>query len=46
LNPLANLDAKHLRYLWAVAKCGSFAVASKQLHLTPRFIRSQLRVLE
>ena len=43
---MANLNYKHLRYFWMVAKCGSIAAASKELHLTPQSISGQLRELE
>jgi len=43
---MANLNFKHLRYFWMVAKSGSIAAASKQLHLTPQSISGQLRDLE
>lgn len=40
------LNFKHLRYFWVVAKSGSIARASEQLHLTPQSISGQLRELE
>lgn len=40
------LNFKHLRYFWMVAKSGSIARASEQLHLTPQSISGQLRELE
>ena len=43
---MAALNFKHLRYLWAVAKSGSIARASAQLHVTPQSISSQLAELE
>jgi LysR family transcriptional activator of nhaA len=43
---MANLNFKHLRYFWMVAKSGSIAAASKQLHLTPQSISGQLGELE
>lgn len=43
---MAALNYKHLRYFWAVAKLGSIARASKQLHLTPQSISGQLSELE
>jgi len=43
---MANLNFKHLRYFWMVAKCGSIVAAGKQLHLTPQSISGQLRELE
>jgi LysR family transcriptional regulator, transcriptional activator of nhaA len=44
---MANqLNYKHLRYFWTVAKLGSIARASEQLHLTPQSISSQLGELE
>jgi LysR family transcriptional activator of nhaA len=43
---MANLNFKHLRYFWMVAKSGSIAAASKRLHLTPQSISGQLRELE
>jgi LysR family transcriptional regulator, transcriptional activator of nhaA len=43
---MATLNYKHLRYFWMVAKAGSIARASEQLHLTPQSISGQLRELE
>jgi LysR family transcriptional activator of nhaA len=43
---MAALNFKHLRYFWAVAKSGSIARASAQLHVTPQSISVQLRELE
>jgi len=44
--PVATLNFKHLRYFWAVARSGSIARASGQLHVTPQSISVQLRDLE
>jgi LysR family transcriptional regulator, transcriptional activator of nhaA len=41
-----NLNYKHLRYFWMVAKTGSIARASEQLHLSPQSISGQLGELE
>ena len=43
---MATINFKHLRYFWAVAKSGSIARASAQLHVTPQSISSQLTELE
>lgn len=43
---MAAINFKHLRYFWAVAKSGSIARASSQLHVTPQSISSQLSELE
>ena len=43
---MAALNFKHLRYFWMVAKSGSIARASEQLHLTPQSISGQLSELE
>jgi LysR family transcriptional activator of nhaA len=43
---MTNLNLKHLRYFWAVARNGSIARASEVLHLTPQTISGQLRELE
>jgi LysR family transcriptional activator of nhaA len=43
---MATINFKHLRYFWAVAKFGSIARASSQLHVTPQSISSQLAELE
>lgn len=43
---MANLNYKHLRYFWMVAKTGSIARASEQLHLTPQSISGQLAEFE
>ncbi len=39
---MSQLNYKHLRYFWAVAKTGSMARAAQQLHLTPHTISGQL----
>ncbi len=41
-----SLNFKHLRYFWTVAKAGSIARASEQLHVTPHAISSQIGLLE
>lgn len=43
---MISLNYKHLKYFWAVAKSGSIARASEQLHLTPQSISGQLTELE
>jgi LysR family transcriptional activator of nhaA len=43
---MAGLNFKHLRYFWMVAKAGSIARASEQLHLTPQSISGQLSEFE
>lgn len=43
---MAQLNFKHLRYFWMVAKSGSIARASEQLHLTPQSISGQLGEFE
>ena len=43
---MATINFRHLRYFWAVAKSGSIARASAQLHVTPQSISSQLSELE
>ena len=43
---MATINFKHLRYFWAVARSGSIARASSQLHVTPQSISSQLAELE
>lgn len=43
---MPNLNFKHLRYFWMVAKSGSIASASQHLHLTPQSISGQLGELE
>ncbi len=43
---MATLNFKHLRYFWMVAKSGSIARASVQLHVTPQSISGQLSDLE
>lgn len=40
------INYKHLHYFFVVAKAGSIARASEQLHLTPQTISGQLSVLE
>lgn len=41
-----TLNFKHLRYFWMVAKAGSIARASEQLHLTPQSVSGQLSAFE
>ena len=43
---MASLNYKHLYYFWVVAKAGSIARASEQLHLTPQTISGQLSLFE
>jgi len=43
---MAELNYKHLRYFWMVAKTGSIARASEELHLTPQSISGQLSEFE
>ena len=43
---MSTVNFKHLRYFWAVARFGSIARASAQLHVTPQSISSQLAELE
>lgn len=43
---MAYLNYKHLRYFWTVAKSGSIARASEQLHVTPQSISGQLSELQ
>lgn len=43
---MSTINFKHLRYFWTVAKSGSIARASAQLHVTPQSISSQLGELE
>jgi LysR family transcriptional regulator, transcriptional activator of nhaA len=43
---MTNLNFKHLRYFWMVAKTGSIARASEQLYLSPQSISGQLGELE
>jgi LysR family transcriptional activator of nhaA len=43
---MATINFKHLRYFWTIAKAGSIARASAQLHVTPQSISSQLAELE
>ena len=43
---MERLNFKHLRYFWTVAKTGSIARASEQLHLTPQSISGQLSEFE
>lgn len=41
-----SINYKHLHYFWMVAKAGSIARASEQLHLTPQTISAQLALFE
>jgi LysR family transcriptional activator of nhaA len=43
---MSSINYKHLHYFWAVAKAGSIARASEQLHLTPQTISGQLSLFE
>ena len=43
---MAALNYKHLRYFWMVAKAGSVARASAQLHLTPQSVSGQITAFE
>lgn len=43
---MSSLNYKHLHYFWVVAKAGSIARASEQLHLTPQTISGQLSLFE
>jgi len=43
---MRTLNYKHLRYFWMVAKAGSIARASEQLHLTAHTISGQLSQFE
>ena len=46
MDTFSKLNFKHLRYFWSVAKTGSIARASEQLHKTPQSISGQLTELE
>lgn len=41
-----NLNYKHLRYYWMVAKTGSITRAAQQLHLTAHAVSGQLKEFE
>ena len=41
-----SINYKHLHYFWVVAREGSIASASRQLHITPQTISGQLSLLE
>lgn len=43
---MPQLNLKHLRYFWAVAREGSIVGAAELLHVTPQTISGQLRLLE
>ena len=43
---MAPLNYHHLRYFWTVARLGSIARATEELHLTQPGISAQLRTLE
>ena len=43
---MSELNYKHLRYFWMVAKTGSVSRAAAQMHLTPQSISGQLSVFE
>jgi LysR family transcriptional activator of nhaA len=43
---MTNINFKHLKYFWAVAKQGSITQASEYLNVTPQTISGQLKLLE
>ena len=43
---MVNINFKHLRYFWAVAKEGGISRASDFLNVTPQTISGQLKLLE
>jgi LysR family transcriptional activator of nhaA len=43
---MATLNFRHLRYFWSVARAGSIARASEQLHVTAHAISAQIGELE
>ena len=43
---MTNINFKHLRYFWAVAKEGGISRASDLLNVTPQTISGQLKLLE
>ena len=43
---MRHLNYNHLLYFWTVAREGSIARASEELHLTPQTISGQLKLLE
>jgi LysR family transcriptional activator of nhaA len=43
---MGELNFKHLRYFWAVAKTGGVLRASERLHVTPQSISGQITTLE
>lgn len=43
---MSELNYKHLRYFWTVAKAGGIARACERLHVTPQTISGQLSVFE
>ena len=43
---MAQLNFKHLRYYWMVAKTGSISRAASQLHLTAHAVSGQLKEFE
>lgn len=43
---MSAINYKHLYYFWIVAKTGSIARASEQLHVTPQTISGQLSLFE
>jgi DNA-binding transcriptional LysR family regulator len=42
---MISINYKHLHYFLQVAESGSVAAASRQLHLTPQTISSQVQLL-
>jgi LysR family transcriptional activator of nhaA len=43
---LAQLNYKHLRYFWAIARAGSLTLAAERLSVSPSALSVQLRQLE
>jgi LysR family transcriptional activator of nhaA len=43
---MANINYKHLRYFWVVARAGGVAAAALRLHVTPQTVSGQLSLFE
>ncbi len=43
---MESLNYNHLRYFWAIGRRGSLTQASRDLHLTPQTVSTQIQLLE
>ena len=43
---MSNINYKHLRYFWMVARAGGIAAAGQRLHVTPQTVSGQISLFE